>query len=38
MLGPVVLDELVALVVADVLVEAEVGLVDRRIGRPRVVL
>ena len=35
---PVVLDELVALVVADILVEAEIGLVDRRVGRPRIVL
>jgi hypothetical protein len=37
MLGAVVLDELIALVVLDVIVEAEIRLVDRRIGRPRVV-
>jgi hypothetical protein len=38
MLRTVVLNELVALVVPDIVVEAHVRLVDRRIGRPRVVL
>ena len=38
MLGAIVLDELAALVVLDVLVETQVRLIDRGIGRPRVVL
>src|SRR5438309_11471179 len=37
MLGAIVLDELVGLVIPDVLVEAEIGFVDRRIGGPRVI-
>jgi hypothetical protein len=37
MLGAIVLDELVGLVISDILVKAEIRLVDRRIGGPRVV-
>ena len=37
MLRSVVLDELVALVVPDVVVKAQIGLIDGGIGRPRVV-
>ena len=36
--GAIVLDELIALVMPDIFVKAEIGLVDRRIGGPRVVL
>ena len=38
MLGAIVLDELVALVIPDIFVEAEIRFVDRRIGGPGVVL
>jgi hypothetical protein len=38
MLGAIVLDEHVALVIADVFVKTQVGLVDRRIGGQRIVL
>ncbi len=38
MLGAIVLNELVGLVIPHILVEAEIGFVDRRIGGPGVVL
>jgi len=37
MLGAIVLDKLVGLVILDIFVEAEIRLVDRRIGGPGVV-
>ena len=38
MLGAVVLDELIGLVLPDVLVQAQIRLIDVRVGRPGIVL